>query len=69
MERGGRREEGREGRTLLSGEMRRKNLQWVLFLCGGAGGQSQGNARQTDGGSAAAWPPALYLVPEQLQAH
>lgn len=58
------------GGTLLSGEMRRKNLRWVFVPLWWAGGQSQGriHGRRT-AGSAAAWPPALYLVPKQLPPH
>lgn len=57
------------GRTLLSGEMRRRNLQWVLFLCGELGVSLRGLHGRRMVGFAAAWPSALYLVPEQLQAH
>lgn len=58
------------GGALLSGEMRRKNLRWVFVPLWWAGGQSQGriHGRRT-AGFAAAWPPALYLVPKQLPPH
>ncbi len=51
------------------GEMRRKNLQWVLFLCGGLGVSLRGMRGGRTVGFAAARPPALHLVPEQPQAH
>lgn len=50
-------------------KMRRKNLHWVLYLCNELWVSLRGmDGRQAEG-SAAAWPEALHLVPEQLQAH
>lgn len=44
------------GRTLLSVEMRRKNPQWVLFLCDELGVSLRGKHGRRTVGFAAAWP-------------